>query len=274
MSTVDAAKSTARRAAYSPAVEAIARVGYFVRGVLYFLIGLLALRLVLGKSGQQPSPQGAIATLAQQPAGRTLLWIVFIGFIAYALWSLIRFLVNPLHYRAGQRFGALVSTFTYGFLAWTTYGFLHGNASAGASGGSQAKFLAQIMVLPAGRFIIGLVGVIIFIVGVSNMIKGINATFEREFDHYKLSPDEARMARATGRLGTFARGLVFAIIGILVVYAAYTSNPNQPVGIDTVFHTLMAHPYGTLIVLIIGIGLIAFGIYSFMAAAWFRLRRS
>ncbi len=274
MSAVDTATSTARRAAYSPAVEALARIGYGVRGILYILIGLLALRLVVGRAGQSPSPQGAIATIAQQPAGHTLLWVAFIGFIGYALWSLIRALFNPMHNKAGERFGALVNAVVYAFLAWTTYQFLQGNASAAASGGSQSKFLAQIMVLPAGRLIIAVIGVIIFIVGLMNMSRGIQGTFEREFSHYALTRDEARIARGTGRFGTFAQGLVLAIIGILVTYAAYTSNAGQAVGINTVFTTLMQHPYGVVVVVVIGLGLIAFGIYSLMAAAWFRLRRS
>lgn len=273
MSAVDTATSTARRAAYSPTVEAIARVGYAVRGILYVMIGLLALRLVIGRSGQAPSPQGAIATIAQQPAGHVLLWIVFIGFLAYAFWCLVRFLFNPLHKPGfGARIAALVSMVAYGFLAWTTYGFLNGNGSSGSS--SQSHFLGQIMTMPAGRYIVGLVGVILFIVGVVNMSRGIRDTFERQFSSYALTRDEARIARTMGRFGTFARGVVYAIIGILIFYAAYTSNPSQPVGIDTVFSTLMKQPYGALLVIIVGLGLIAFGIYSLMAAAWFRLRRS
>src|SRR5512140_3511914 len=145
MSTMDTAKSTARQAAYSPAVETLARIGYAVRGLLYILMGLLALRLVVGRSGQAVSPQGAIATIAEQPAGHTLLWIVFVGLVGYALWSLVRALFNPMHKKGVERFGALVSTVTYGFLAWTTYQFLQGNAATAASGGSQSKFLAQIM---------------------------------------------------------------------------------------------------------------------------------
>ncbi len=274
MNTVESARSTARRAAYSPAVETIARIGYAVRGVLYILIGLLALRLVIGRATQAATPQGAIATIAQQPAGHALLWIVFIGLLAYALWCFIQFLVNPMHKPGlGSRIWNLVNAIGYAFLAWTAYGFLSGNPSAGAGTG-QSKFLAQIMVLPAGRFLVGLIAVIVFIVGIGLMMRGIRGTFEREFNHYALTRDEARIARDTGRLGTFAQGLVLAIIGVLIFFAAYTSNASQPVGLNSVFTTLMQHPYGAVVVVIIGLGLIAFGIYSLMAAAWFRLRRS
>jgi hypothetical protein len=215
-----------------------------------------------------------IATVGQQPAGHVLLWIVFIGFIAYALWSLIRALFNVMHQKMSERIGHFVSAVAYSFLAWTTYAYINGNAGAAASGGSQAKMLAQLMAMPSGRYIIALIGVVIFIVGLVNISRGINGTFTREFSNYALTADEARIARSTGRLGTAARGAVFAIIGALIFYAAYTSNPSQPVGIDAVFHTLMAQPYGLVLVILLGLGLIAFGIYSLMAAAWFRLRRS
>ncbi len=274
MNTAETARSTARRAAYSPAIETIARIGYAIRGVLYILIGLVAVRLVIGRASQSPSPQGAIATIAQPPAGHVLLWIVFIGFLAYAFWCLIQFLVNPMHRPGlGARIMFLVNAIAYAFLAWTTYGFLKGSAAAG-TGSSQSKFLAQIMVLPAGRFLVGVIAVIVFLVGIGLISKGIRGTFDREFNSYALTRDEARIARDTGRFGTFAQGVVLAIIGILIFYAALSSNASQPVGINTVFSTLMQHPYGAAVVIIIGLGLIAFGIYSLMAAAWFRLRRS
>ncbi len=273
MNTVESATSTARRAAYSPAVETIARVGYAIRGVLYILTGLLALRLIVGGSTQSATPQGAIATIAQQPAGHALLWIVFIGLAAYSLWCLIQFLVNPMHRPGlGARIMNLVNAVVYAFLAWTAYGFLKGTATAGTGGSS--KFLGQLMVMPAGRFLVGLIAVIVFLVGINLMIKGIQGTFDREFNHYALTRDEARIARDTGRLGTFAQGLVLAIIGILIFYAALTSNAGQQVGLNSVFTTLMQHPWGMAVVIIIGVGLIAFGVYSLMAAAWFRLRRS
>ena len=275
MNAAESARSTARRAAYSPAVEAIARFGYAIRGVLYILIGLLAVRLIIGPRGQQPTPQGAIQTLAQQPAGHVLLWIVFIGFLAYALWCLIQFLFNPMHKPGlGARIWSLINAVVYASLALFTYRFLNVNAGGAASSSSQSQFLAQIMAMPAGRYLVALVGIIVVIVGISLMLKGLRGDFEREFDHYRLTRDEARIARSTGRLGTFAQGLVLAIIGLLILYAAYASNSGQPVGLNAVFTTLMGKPYGPVVIVVIGLGLIAFGIYSLMAAAWFRLRRS
>jgi len=76
------------------------------------------------------------------------------------------------------------------------------------------------------------------------------------------------VATTIGRFGTAARGLVFAIVGVLIGLAAYRSNPSQPIGVDTALATLLKQPYGVWLLGIVALGLIAFGIYSIISAFW------
>lgn len=269
--TATGTRNSVQRAAYSPTVEALARLGYGVRGVLYILIGILALKLVIGSRGQSPSPQGALTTLAQQPAGKTLLWIMVIGLFGYALWSLIKALFNPLHRKASARFGYFVSAVAYSFLAWTAYGLIKGQA---ASSGTQTQMIAKVMGMTGGRLLVIVLGLIIFLVGLRFIIRAIRNTFERDIQMYALTNDERRIITTAGRYGTFARGVVFAIIGALIMWGGYTYNSGQSVGIDAALLWLLKQPFGTWLVVIVAVGLIAFGIYSLLCAAWFRLRRA
>ena len=82
------ASGTARRASDSPAARALARAGLAARGVLYILIGWVAILVALGQTSQQADQQGALQLLAGQPYGLVSLWLLGIGFAGYALWRL------------------------------------------------------------------------------------------------------------------------------------------------------------------------------------------
>ncbi len=270
-------KNAAKKAGYSPLMEGLTRLGYGVRGLIYFVIGLLALQLVIGQGGKLASPQAAIAAIGNQPAGRILLWVVLIGLISYALWGVVRAVLDPLHKGRDlkgvmARIGFLVSALGYSILIPTTYSYITGS-STGSSASQSHSIISTIMAMPWGRWAIGLIGVIVIVVGFYHIYQGIKANFDRQFQVYALTHDEAKLATNIARFGTASRGIVFAMIGGLIILAAYQANPNQPIGMDAALATLLKLPYGIWLLGIIAVGLIAFGFYSMLSAVWFRLRR-
>jgi len=276
MSAMTGVKNSAHNAAFSPVMEVLTRLGYGVRGVIYIVMGILAVQVALGKGGALASPQDAIAAIGKQPAGMILLWVVLIGILAYSVWGLVRAIWDPLHKGSDTkgiltRIGYLASAVGYAFLAYTTYGFING-ASQSASG-SPAKLLASVMAMPMGRWAIALVGLIVVVVGLYQIMLGIKAGFEKQFQTYDLTPKEAKLVTDVGRFGTVARGVVFALVGGLIFLAAYNSNPSQPVGMDAALATLLHQPYGIWLLGIIAVGLVAFGFYSLLGAIWFRFKR-
>jgi hypothetical protein len=276
MSAIASVKSSANKAAFSPVMEVLTRLGYGVRGVIYIVMGILAVQVALGKGGALASPQGAIADLGKQPAGLILLWVVLVGILAYSVWGLVRAIWDPLLKGNDMkglftRFGFLASAVGYGFLAYTTYGFIKGTSQS--TSGSPTKLLASIMAMPLGRWVIGLLGLIVVAVGLYMIYLGFKAGFEKQFQTYALTPKEAKLATDIGRFGTAARGVVFAVVGVLIFLAAYNANPTQPVGVDAALATLLHQPYGIWILGIVAVGLVAFGFYSLLGAIWFRFRR-
>ncbi len=278
MSTTTQIKSTARQAAFTPLVETLTRIGYAVRGLIYVVMGVLTLQVALGRSGGTlASPQDAIAAIGRQPSGKLLLWIVLVGLVSYALWGVIRAVFDPLHKGDDPkgliiRFGYLISAFGYAILAFPTYGYITGTSQP--IGGAQAgTFIASIMPLPWGRWIIGILGLIVIADGLYQVYLGYKARFDRPLRDYARTRQEVKVATDVGRFGTAARGIVFALVGGLITLAAYQANPNQPVGINTALATLMRQPYGVWLLGVVALGLIAFGAYSLLSGVLFRLRR-
>lgn len=268
-------KRVGQKAAFSPVMEAMTRLGYGVRGMIYVTMGLLALQVALGKGGAPADQQGAIAAIGKQPAGLVLLWVILVGLISYSLWGVVRAVFDPLHKGNDPkgllaRGGFLFSAASYALLIPVTYGYISGAAKKASQTQSS---LASVMSTAWGPWVIGLIGLAVIGGGVNQIILGFNASFDRQFQTYAMNAQEVKIATQLGRFGTATRGLVFGIVGGLLCLAAYQANSKQSVGLDAAFNTLLHQPYGVWLLGIVALGLICFGLYSLLSAAWFRLNR-
>ena len=270
-------KKAGKKAEFSPLMEAITRIGYGTRGLIYIIMGLLAVQVALGKGGALASPLGAIAKIGKQPGGMVLLWVVLLGLISYSLWGVVRAVFDPLHKGNDMkgliaRAGFLVSAFGYAILILPTYGYITGKSLA-SSGSQSQKMITTIMAMPWGRWAIGIIGLAALATGLYQIYLGFKAGFDRQFETYALTPEQVKLATDVGRFGTAARGVVLTLVGGLIVLAAYRANPSQPIGMDAALATLLHQPYGIWLLGIVAVGLIAFGCYSMLSAFWFRLKR-
>ncbi len=267
----------AKKAAYSPEMELLARIGYAVRGIMYVTIGAIALQAALGKTTSPADQIGAIAAVGHLTNGRILLWVMFIGLAAYSLWGFVRAILDPFHKGSdgkglAARAGYIISAISYAFFAFATYGLIRGTSSGGGS--SQiVHFVSQLMQAPAGRTLVGIIGIAVLIGGFYQIYAGITENFEQRFKPYALSADERKTAIEMGKIGTAVRGIVIGITGFFLLLAATSGNASQARGFSGALQYLGQQPYGIYLLAVVAVGLIFLGLYSLMAAAWFRLQR-
>ncbi len=280
MATVNNIKAQGKRAtkdaAYSPLMDRLTRLGYAVKGIIYITIGFIAFRGVLGKSSTPADQFGAIATFGRLPYAKVLLWVILIGLISYSLWGLIRAFLDPYHKGTDMkglltRGGYLLSAITYAVLVLPTYHLITG-AGRGASSNQTGQFLVRLMAMHSGRYLVGIIGIGIIAAGLYQIYMGIDLKFDQQFKPYALSSEQLRLANQVGRFGTIARGIVFALVGYIFLLAGYYDRPGQTPGFDGAFRFLAQQPYGLWLLGIVAAGLIAFGVYSLMGSAWFRLK--
>jgi uncharacterized membrane protein len=265
------ASGTARRASDSPAARGLARAGLAARGILYILIGWVAILVALGQTSQQADQQGALQLLASKPYGLASLWLLGIGFAGYALWrqSEAAFGVTGEGNGAGPRLKSLVRALVYAGFAYLTFKVISG--AQGSQTKKQQDLTATVMHHPGGRWLVGLVGVIIVIVGLALVFEGIRRKFLKNLQTSRMRPRTRRLVEWLGVIGTAARGAVFALVGVLVIEAAVSYQPAKAGGIDKALLTLRNQPFGEFLLILAAVGLAIFGIYGLCEARWRRV---
>jgi hypothetical protein len=262
---------SARRASDSRPAQWLARLGLTARGVLYILIGVVAILVAFGQRSHEADQSGALQLLASQPYGLVALWLLFIGFAGYALWRLSEaaFGVTGEGNGAGPRLKSLVRAVLYAIFGYLTLKVITGKKASQAS--QQKDITATIMHHTGGQWLVGIVGVAVVIAGLTLVWEGIRRKFMKYLRTGEMSPRTRRAVERLGMIGTTARGLVFALAGVLVIDAAVQFKPSKAGGVDKALLTLRNQPFGEFLLILAAIGLIAFGVYGLAEARWRRV---
>jgi hypothetical protein len=267
--SVTHAASTARRASNSRAARLLARAGLSARGIIYILIGWVAVLIALGRSSHEADQQGALQLLAGKPYGAVSLWLLGIGFAAYALWRLSEaaFGVTGDRSGAGPRLQSLCRAAVYAGFAYLTFKVIAGAQQASQSR-KQQDLTARVMQHPGGQWLVGIAGLVVVIIGAALAIQGIRRSFLKYLRTGQMSPRTRKFVEVLGVIGTIARGVVFALAGVLVIDAAVTHQPAKSGGIDKALLTLRDQPYGDVLLVLAALGLLVFGVYGLCEARW------
>ncbi|HBB34003.1 MAG TPA: hypothetical protein DDZ80_18415 [Cyanobacteria bacterium UBA8803] len=257
-------------------IEKLARFGYTAKGIVYAIIGWLAVQAAFGGGGQTTDATGVLGTIAQQPFGQFLLGFMAFGLMGYAIWRFVEAIRDPEHRSTDaddlvRRIGCAISGLIYTSLAITAVRLLIGAASSGSGGNSQQDWTARLLAQPFGQWLVGLVGAIIIGSGFNELYQAYKAKFRQKMKLQEMSPAEETWATRVGRIGIAARGIIFIMIGFFAIQAARQFDPTEVRGFDGALAVLAQQPYGPWLLGSVAIGLIAYGIHMFVQAQYRRI---
>jgi fumarate reductase subunit D len=275
MATLRSGTNALKRAAGSPLLRLLERLGYATRGALYAAMGFLALGIALRLGGGQATDlSGSLLFLIANPYGKLVLIIMAVGLAAYSLWGFIRAVYDPLHRGSDAsgymaRLGFVTSALSYAALVILALQILTG--SAGASGDSTQKTIASILIHPGGGTLTIVIGLIAVGIALGQFLEAYRAGFARDLKGAEMSERDRKMAIRLGRFGMFARGVSFLVIGWFLVQAGRHHDAGQVQGFGGAFTFLLGQPFGRVLLGVVALGFVALGLYSFACARWVRL---
>jgi hypothetical protein len=265
------ARSAGRDAASSRWLQWLARSGLVARGVIYVLIGLLAVQIAFGSAGKRADTSGALHAVAKHPGGIVVLWLLAVGFAGLAIWRFAEVAygqAGPGGRTAGKRLGSLARAVLYAFICGSVVSFILGTGGR-ASGNKQSKDLtARLMAHGGGRWLVALIGAGLAAAGIGLAVYGIRGRFIKHLHMAQMSRRAAKVVKILGVLGYVARGVVCCIAGAFLIDAAVSFNPQKAQGIDGSLLKLATTPLGPGLLVAVALGLVIFGIYSGCEARW------
>ncbi|HKE26155.1 MAG TPA: DUF1206 domain-containing protein [Bryobacteraceae bacterium] len=252
----------------SPWLQAWARLGFAVGGIVYVIIAVIAILVATAHYGPVPGPEGALAYIGTQPFGHILLAVVTIGLFGYAAWCLVQAFLDTDHDGADLkgitiRIGELCSGAAYIGLAVLALHVWEGRPSHGSS---PAHWTAKLLAHPWGTAIVALGGITFAIVGVCLLVYGMREKF-RKYLRLPLSSGSDWIIRF-GKWGYSAQGIVFCIIGGFLFSAGVHSNPREVRGLDGALQWLAQQSYGPWILGVVAAGLGAYGLFMLVEARY------
>lgn len=280
---INTAQRAARNVATGPTMTKLARLGYACKGVVYVVVGFLALLLATGHRSSAPDQNGALKAIYNSPLGegfgRILMVIITIGLFAFALWSLIQALFDTEGKGRDAkgilgRVGYAAVAVSYGFLGVVAYQIaITGSpgASSRSSTSTTQNWTALLLKQPAGVLLVILSGIIVLCIAAYMFHRAYHATFRKYLNLASLRPQLQKTVVRVGRLGNAAIGVVFTIVGLFLIIAAVQHNPKEAKGLDSALVELLKQPLGPWLLGLVALGLIAYGVYSFVEARYRRL---
>jgi hypothetical protein len=258
----------------SASLEVLARVGLIAYGVVHILIGWLALQIAWGKSASKSADvSGALRTLADEPFGKILLWLVAVGLMALALWQASEAIWGYRKREGVQRFRKQVTTGVKAVL-YAALGVSAASVALGSgswSSQSQQQATSGVLAWPAGQVIVVVTGLIIIGVGLAGVVKGVKKSFTEEIDTSSMPPVARKGVARLGQVGYIAKGVALGMVGGLLSYAALTFERQRAPGLDGALQTILAQPFGRFLLTAVALGFAAFGVFAMLESRYRRM---
>lgn len=263
----------AEQAGNSASLEVAARVGLIAFGLVHLLVGWLALLIAWGAAAGSADNSGALQTLADQPFGKIMLWLVAFGMAALALWQTSEAIWGYRRLDGASRVRMQVTSGAKAVIS-AALGASAASVALGAgssSSESQEQATTGVLGWPGGQIIVVATGLIIISVGVASVIKGVRRSFDEEIDTASMPSAVRKGVGGLGQVGYVAKGLALGVVGGLLSYAALTSDRQQGQGLDGALQQVLAQPFGRFLLTAVAIGFAAFGLFAMLQARYRRM---
>lgn len=248
-----------------------ARAGFAAKGVLYAIIGVLAIAVALGEEQSAADQQGALASLAGSTGGKLLLGLLALGLAGYALFRLYEVISGPDGDDGAraklERAASVVRVAIYAGLCFTAVQILAEGGSS-SSGSSADSSTSTVFDLPGGVALVIAAGAILAGVGVFQLHTAISGSFRDDLQLARMDDHEQHVATVAGTAGHAARAVVFALAGAFLIKAGVEHDAKEAVGLDGALQEIAQQAYGTILLAVVALGLFVYGFYSVIEARY------
>jgi hypothetical protein len=254
----------------SKPLDLASRLGYVTNGILHLLIGIAAIAIVLGRTGEADA-SGVLSPFARTWYGVILLALIFFGLFSLSIWYIIGVgLARRTNKHSDWKFlaGHIARAFAYMVLALTTFAVLISAGRAKSSAAASVDLTYKILRLPLGRFMVFVIAIVAAIFGIVYIYRGLSKHFLNSVE--LPNTVNGNIISILGVMGYASKGMTLLLLGYVFLTASITSNPNKASGLDGAFRVVLGVPEGRIIMVLLGLGLVAYSAYSLARSRYSR----
>ncbi len=250
-----------------------ARLGFATGGVVYVVIGAIAILVALGHRGRTSGPQGAIQRIGSQPFGEVLLGFVAIGLFGYAAWCFVQAILDTDHDGSDMKGVAIRIGGFFSGLGYVSLGLFafHRMAGEGDQGDATQHWTAKLLQHSWGAWLVAIVGIVLIGVGIGLLFYAAREGFRKYLVLSGPGASNRDWVVRFGKWGYSAQGVVLSLIGAFLITAAVRSNAREAHGLDGALQVLSRQEYGPWLLGIVAAGLTAYGLFMLIEAKYRRL---
>ncbi len=254
-------------------INKLKQFGYYTKGFIYGLMGVLAAIVAFGLGGDIKSESGIANFIGDLPGGELLSVVLAFGVAAYTVWCFYAAIIGP-HYDGDGKKVRLRLMFAYSgfFYALIAFSFAKPilDMQNSTNGSSETDALNQLLNKDWGVYIIWIIAILMAGNAIWQLYLSYSGKFMKQVDDDPRGK-EYTFVKQTGKYGYFARGVVFGILSFFMVKVSLFENSEAYKGVEGAFEYLLQLDYGAFLMAIVALGMIGYGLFCMMVARYSNL---
>lgn len=265
-----------RRLDATPALEWASRLGYAARGLVYLGLGAIVLLAAVDVTPRAKGAKAMLAAWAAWPLGLALVGAVAVGLLGFALWRALQAIFDADRHGTSPkavavRIGQAVSGLIYGSLGLWALELLDAFEDVGEADEEQSArgMAAATLALPHGELLLLAAGAALLGVGVGNIVQGLAQDFAKRL---RCGEAVCRWVVPMAKVGYAARGLATLPTGVFLMQAGLAARSREAHSWGGALQALEGQPFGSWLLGLVAVGLVAFGLFGLVEAAFRQIR--
>ena len=246
----------------------IAQIGLTAKGFVYIAIGIMAFMAAFELGGQNANDatrSGAFEWL-QATGGKLLLGLIAAGLICYVFWRFIQTFSSHNDTKVAKRITYFLSGLAYGSVAFTALKMIFNDQKS--NGDQNQQLASDLMSRPLGEWLVIAAAMVFAGIGIYQLYYAWSKKYKDHLQKMNLHNDLSSILLRMGKIGYVARGFVWLLIAFLFTRAAIYNNSSEAGDTGKAFRFIEGEFMGSYMLGAIGLGLLAYGIFSITRARY------